>query len=807
MTSTPSTVKFNISGMDCADCARTLEKGVAALRGVTAAQVSFSAAAMEVHGDFDAAVVSERIRQLGYGISDSESPSTPGESAPRGGIFALARYFNSSRPTLLALIAAGLLVLSIPLSLWGRADAHRAVFGTAAYRADWMRSAVTGLHLGIVALAGWPIARQGLRSLFLARKVTIDLLMSIATVGALLIGETGEAATVIILFAVGEALEGFTAERARDSLRSLLTLRPMRATVLRPCMDCTEHMGKISGILEAGRPYEGGLCPFCGRHEVDVSVEDVNVGERVLVRPGGHIPLDGRVLEGKSTVNQAPVTGESLPVPKGPRETVLAGTINEDAALEIEVTQPARDSAISKIVRLVEQAQSQRAPVERFVDRFAAWYTPAVVGIAVLFAVIPPVLFGQPFLDADGTRGWLYRALALLIVACPCALVISTPVTMVSALTGLARRGVLVKGGQFLDALARVKTFAFDKTGTLTQGTPVVRQTWTPACPPDADRCQACDDMLALAATVERRSGHPLAQAILAEVDARQLNHVYPSAEGVISLAGRGLQGVSNGASVMVGSHTLFHEQNGDCGELHDQIVAAEAEGQTVMLVGRGGGIGGQRPTDHRNPIGFVGVSDSTRADSSEALRALKAIDPRLRTIMLTGDNPTVAQTIAARVGSVDEVQAGLLPEDKLQAVRDLQERYGPVAMVGDGVNDAPALAAAAVGIAMGGAGTAQAMETADMVLMQDNLTRLPEAVRLSRKAMGIIRQNITFSLAIKAVFLLLTIPGWATLWMAVFADMGASLIVTANGMRARRTPTKGGLTVRTPTKGGLTVR
>jgi len=758
MSSIPITVKYNISGMDCADCALTLEKGVSNLPGVKAAQVNFPAATMEVHGDFDPAAVTARVQQLGYEIADPQNQSISTETTPRGGIFALGRFFMSSQPTRLALIAAGLLILSFPLSLWGQAG--------------WMRWIVTGLHLGIVALAGLPIARRGVRSLLLARKVTIDLLMSIATLGALLIGETGEAATVIILFAVGEALEGFTADRARDSLRSLLSLRPARATVLRPCVDCAEHLGQISGISI----YTGGPCPFCGAHEIEVPVEQVTVGERVLVRPGGHIPVDGRVLEGRSAVNQAPVTGESLPVLKGPGEIVLAGTINGDAALEIEVTQPAVDSAISKIVRLVEQAQSQRAPVERFVDRFAAWYTPAVVGIAVLIATVPPLFFGGPFLDTDGTRGWLYRALALLIVACPCALVISTPVTMVSAITGLARRGVLVKGGQFLDALARVKTFAFDKTGTLTRGTPVVRKTWTPACPPGTDRCQACDDMLALAATVERRSGHPLAQAILAEVDARQLNHVYPSAESVVMLSGQGIRGVSNGAAVLVGSHTLFHEQNGDCGELHTQILAAEADGQTVMLVGRNDAL-----------IGFVGVADVPRGDSSAALRDLKAIGPNLRTVMLTGDNPTVAQTIANRVGFVDEVQAGMLPEDKLDAVKGLQERYGAVAMVGDGVNDAPALAAAAVGIAMGGAGTAQAMETADMVLMQDNLTRLPEAVQHSRKAMGIIRQNITFSLAIKAVFLLLTLPGWATLWMAVFADMGASLIVTANGMRARR--------------------
>lgn len=756
--SASSTVKLNISGMDCADCALALEKGVATLPGITAVQVSFSAATMELSGAINLEAVTERIHQLGYGIVESgvSEPEKTSRISSRGGIFSLARYFLSRKNTLLALVAAGLLALSVPLSLW--------------VRSGWAPLAMTGLRLASIALAGAPIARRGLGSLFIAHKVTIDLLMSIATLGALLIGETGEAATVIILFAVGEALEGFTADRARDSLRSLLELRPARAFVLRPCIDCAEHLGQ--------QGYTGGPCPFCGPHETDVPVEEVNVGEHVLVRPGAHIPVDGRVLEGQSTVNQAPVTGESLPVPKGVGDNVMAGTVNGEEALVIEATQPAGNSAISKIVRLVEQAQTQRAPVERFVDRFAAWYTPAVVGIALLVAILPPVVFGQPFLDTNGTRGWLYRALALLIVACPCALVISTPVTLVSALTGLARRGVLVKGGEFLDALARVKAIAFDKTGTLTQGNPVVRKVWTPSCPPGTDRCPACDDMLALAASVERRSGHPLAQSILAESEARQLNHIYPSAEAVTSLSGRGLQGISNGVAVLVGSHSLFHEQNGDedCGELHDQIMAAEAEGQTVMLVGRG-----------ETQLGFVGVADMPRVDSAAALQSLKAIDPAIQTVMLTGDNPTVARTIANRVGAIDQVHASLLPENKVEAVKKLQERYGTVAMVGDGVNDAPALAAATVGIAMGGAGTAQAMEIADMVLMQDNLRRLPETVRLSRKTMGIIRQNILFSLAVKAVFLLLTLPGLATLWMAVFADMGASLIVTANGMRARR--------------------
>jgi Cd2+/Zn2+-exporting ATPase len=340
---------------------------------------------------------------------------------------------------------------------------------------------------------------------------------------------------------------------------------------------------------------------------------------------------------------------------------------------------------------------------------------------------------------------------------------------MVSALTGLARRGVLVKGGQFLDALARIRTFAFDKTGTLTRGQPAVRQVI----------CQdgfTSDELLAVAAAVERRSAHPLAQAIVIEAEARGLNHAYAAAEAVQSLAGKGVQGVVDGCAVLVGSHALLHEQNGNCAALHEQIHAAEAAGQTVMVVSRGEDV-----------LGFVGVADVPRPTSAAALRQLKALNPRFRTVMLTGDNPTVAAKIAADLGVIDDVRASLLPEDKAAAVRALQAEFGPLAMVGDGVNDAPALATATVGIAMGGAGTAQAMETADLVLMQDNLSHLPEAVRISRRAMGIIRQNIIFSLAIKVVFLALTLPGWATLWMAVFADMGASLIVTANGLRARR--------------------
>ncbi len=751
-----SFLELRISGMDCADCALTLERGVGQLEGVESVTVSFAAATLRVWGNASLEAITERVRALGYDVvQEGRENNAVYLQRHVGGVGGFVRYLLAGRRTLAAALAGVLLAVAVTLR-W------MALLPTA----GWL---VPALELTVIVLAGSPIALKGIRSLWLGRRITIDLLMTIAAIGALLIGEMGEAATVILLFAIGEALEGYTAERARDSLRSLLALAPDRVTVLRPCMDCEEHLGQDG--------YTGGPCPFCAPHEVSVPVEQIAVGERILVRPGERIAVDGKVVAGESSVNQAPITGESVPVFKTVGETVFAGSVNGEAALEVEVTCPAADSTLSRIVRLVEQAQAQRSPAERFVDRFARWYTPAVVLAALLVATIPPLAFGQPFIDpTNPTRGWLYRALALLIIACPCALVISTPVTVVSALTSLARRGVLVKGGVFLDLLAQVKVFALDKTGTLTRGEPLVVQTRTPLCRPEQTACEACDDLLALAAAVERRSEHPLARAILAEAQARALVHRYAPAEAVQSLAGRGVLGALGETTVLVGSHALFHANGVDCQELHEQIEAAEANGLTVLLVGRNGHL-----------QGFIGVADAMRDSSRAALQLLKTLDPTVRTVMLTGDNAAVAEAVARRIGMVDEVRAGLLPADKVEAIRALQAAYGPVAMVGDGVNDAPALALASVGIAMGGAGSAQAMETADVVLMQDDLTHLPDLIITSRRARRVIYQNIAFSLLVKGLFLLLALPGLATMWMAVFADMGASLLVTLNGMRLLR--------------------
>ena len=762
MSSNPKEIQYSIQGMDCADCALSLERSLGQIKGVERVSVNFTTGLLDASGDFDPQDLVRRVEALGYHTvsPDSLADADRAKTASTSGKASLQLpgflgYLYSTPQNRLALLGGVLLLVSIPITLLP-------VFSSL----SWVS---TLLQVLAAVIAGYPIANRGLRAIIFGRQITIDLLMSIATIGALLIGETGEAATVVMLFAIGEALEGYTAERARNSLRSLISLKPEIAHVMRPCIDCAEHMG------QAG--YSGGPCPYCDEHEITQPVDQVAVGDRVIVRPGERIPVDGHILSGSSLVNQAPVTGEFVPVQKSPGDKVYAGTLNGDSVLEITVSQLATNSTISRIVRLVEQAQAQRAPIERFIDRFATWYTPAVVVLAALVAFLPPLLWNAPFLDSNGTHGSLYRALTLLIIACPCALVISTPVTLVSALTSLAHRGVLVKGGAFLDVMAQAHLFAFDKTGTLTLGQPAVTQARSVDCLPDALRCAACDDMLALAATVERRSEHPLAQAIMAEVGARQLTHVYPAAESIQSLAGQGVQGYSNGNRILVGSHELFHNQDDFLDEkLHLDIESAIDAGQTVMLVGK----------DDRL-LGYVTVSDTLRPTSAEALRQLKIIAPNIKTVMLTGDNPSVAGRVAENIGNLDEIHAGLLPEDKLDAVRELQSKYGLVVMVGDGVNDAPALAAANVGIAMGGAGSAQAMETADVVLMQDDLTHLPDTIRASRKTRTIIKQNIALSLVLKAGFLILALLGWATLWMAVFADMGASLIVTLNGMRMLR--------------------
>lgn len=736
-----TTHTYHVTGMDCAECARTVENGVRRLTGVHAVQVDFATGKLRIEGDVADASVRERLVQLGYDLADNQAAAFVPQ---QGGVQGFWNYLRSRHETRLALVGGGMILALILAQILGIPENITAVGYVAA-----------------MAVAAYPIARSGWNALRINHEFNINLLMTMAAVGAVLIGETLEAATVIFLFAVGEALEGYTADRARDSLRGLIALSPPTAVRLRPAVQSTN--GFIA-LADLGKP---------ARQEEIVSIEALRPGDTLLVRPGERIPMDGIITAGASSINQAAITGESLPVARTVNADVFAGTINGEGALEIRVTHLAADNTLSRIIRMVEEAQSVRAPSQRMIDRFARVYTPAVVVTAVLVALIPPLVFNAPFYNlADGTQGWLYRALELLVIACPCALVISAPVTVISAITRAARAGVLVKGGAHLEALAGVHTFAFDKTGTLTAGRPVVMQAHALDCV-ETDDCPRCDDVLALASAVERQSRHPLAQAVVNAAEARGLSSMYAPAESVEMLAGRGVQGRVNGRLVTVGSHRLFDDEHPHSAELCAEVSSAEAHGQTAMML-----------CDGDRVRGYITVADDVRADSREAVRELHALGAA--TVMLTGDNPAAAQAIGAKVG-VRDVRAGLMPADKVNAVNGLMAGNQAVAMVGDGINDTPALAAATVGIAMGGAGSAQAMETADIVLMADDLKMLPFAVRLARFATALIRQNVALSLATKAVFVVLALTGGASLWLAILADVGMSLLVTLNGMRPLR--------------------
>ncbi len=743
---------FTINGIDCADCARSIEKGVASLPGVQTCSLNYTAAKLRVVGDVTAATVIVRVADLGYTAS-APAPATTIESTPQGGVRGFVHFLLQRRTTMLALIGA---ILILPGLLF---DELLPMLGW--HSAWWTVSSVAAL-----LVAGYPVARGAWRSLIINREVSINLLMTLAGIGAVIIGAYTEAGLVMVLFAIGEALEGYTIERARYAIRSMLQLAPSEATVLRACIDCQAHVGQDG--------YQSGACPFCGLEELRLPVAQIQVGDVMVIKPGERMAMDGLVTAGASAVNQAPITGESMPVEKAIGDPIYAGSINGEAVLTVAVTQLAADNTVSRMIRMVEEAQERRAPVQRFVDQFARYYTPAVVGIAALVATVPPLFFGAPFWNPDlNTQGWLYRALEVLVIACPCALVISTPVSLVSAISNAARNGVLIKGGAFLETLSRIKAFAFDKTGTLTAGKPSVVTVRSIDCPAQPGVCVPCDDLLALISAVERRSEHPLALAVVNAATERGLREQYPAAEAVTAIVGRGVSGYVNGRTVLIGSHAYFDQTVPHNAAQCAEIKQAAAQGHTPMLV--------SADTQY---LGYITVADSVRTSSRDALQALQAAGVEAL-IMLTGDNAATAQSIAAAVG-VTAFRADLLPAQKVQAIEQLRAQYGTVAMVGDGVNDTPALAAATLGIAMG-AGSAQALETADITLMGNDLSKLPFAYQLSRATMRIIRQNISAALGIKALFLLIVLFGAGSLWLAVLADVGASLLVTLNGMRLLR--------------------
>ena len=737
MASVDTTFTFTITGMDCAGCARSIETGVSQLAGVETCELNFTTEKMRVAGEVTHDAIVNRVRELGFDVAEPQNEANATAEKAQGLTF--WQFMWQRRETQLALLGA---LLILPGLLFEELLAiHHPLIDL--------------MSLLALVVAGLPIARSAWRALRINREININVLMTIASIGAVVIGAYTEAGMVMVLFAMGEALEGYTASRARNTIRSLMQVMPNDAIRV--------------------ETHDDDL------HESVVNVNELRVGDVIVVKPGERIPMDGQVTKGASAVNQAPITGESRLVDKEVGSDVFASTINGQGALEIEVTRLAADNTISRLIKMVEEAQEKRAPAQRVVDQFAKYYTPAVVVLAFLVATIPPLLFNQPFFNPDAeTFGWLYRGLALLVVACPCALVISTPVSIISAISNAARHGVLIKGGAYLEALSQIKGIALDKTGTLTQGKPAVMSIRSVACTEvtesNAQPCGECDDMLALASAVELRSEHPYGKAVVDESFQRNVQHKYPAAEMVTALTGRGIVGQVNGRQVTIGSHPYFDESIPHS-KTHCSDATHDAQkGYTPLMVSAEGQY-----------LGTITVADTVRESSREAIQQLKQVGIDT-VVMLTGDNHATAQSVGAEIG-VTDVRAELLPEQKVAAIEALQEQYGPMAMVGDGINDAPALATADVSIAIGGAfgGTSQAMETADITLMSDDLRKLPFVYDLSQATMRTIRTNVALSIGIKLVFLALVLVGMGTMWMAVLADVGTSLLVTGNGMRLLR--------------------
>jgi Cd2+/Zn2+-exporting ATPase len=605
---------------------------------------------------------------------------------------------------------------------------------------DWSEmvspTAVTALSAGAMLAGGWFLLPKAWRAIQRLRP-DINLLVIIAAIGASIIGEWVEASAVVFLFGVAEWLEGWADRRAQRATAALLELAPKVAFVKRD-----------SGFVE-------------------LPVDQVTVGDTVATRSGMSIPLDGVVLTGESAVNQAPITGESVPVDKKPGDEVFAGTITGEGSLEIEVTKATGDTTLARIIRLVAEAQEQKAPTQRFVDVFARYYTPVVAVVALLIFLAPPLFMGGVW------STWLYRACVLLIIACPCALVISTPVSIVAGLTALARRGVLVKGGAHLETIGKLEALAVDKTGTITEGKPQVLGVELFGTATQAD-------VLSAAAAIDEHSAHPLAKAVVAHAKAQQV--MYQRASNYQARSGRGAEGVIDGHAYFVGNHRFAHELGVCSAAVESRLTTIEAKGQSVVVVGH-------RPHDgcKGEVLGIIAIGDTLRPNAKSAIAALHSAGVK-EVVMLSGDNQRTADFIARQVG-IDLARGDLLPDDKVSAVKALRDKHGVVGMVGDGVNDAPAMATANVGIAMGTAGTDAAIETANIALMQDELGKIAETIRLGRRTLGIIHFNIAFALGLKGIFLVLTLMGHASLWLAIMADTGATLLVIANALRLLGAP------------------
>ncbi|MFJ7827219.1 heavy metal translocating P-type ATPase [Psychrobacillus sp. NPDC096623] len=685
--------EYRLENLSCASCAMKFENNIKNLPQVEDATVNFGASKVSVIGK----ATVEDIEKAGAfdGIKVTTVKQRQQETVP----------FFKRKENVLTVTSFVFLVIGI----------------IASFTYEESHPLAVALFIISIAVGGFDLFRAGFVNL---SRFSFDMktLMTIAIIGAAIIGEWREGAVVVFLFAISEALEAFSMNKARQSISQLMDIAPPTATI--------RKNGKL----------------------VEVDTDFIQINDVLIVKPGQKIAMDGVVLKGISAVNQAPITGESVPVMKSIDDEVFAGTLNEEGSLEVKVTKRVEDTTIAKIIHLVEEAQAEKAPSQKFVDKFAKYYTPAIIIIAILVAILPP-LFGADW------QTWIYQGLAVLVVGCPCALVVSTPVAIVTAIGNAAKQGVLIKGGLHLEEIGRLQAIAFDKTGTLTKGYPEVT---------DVDAITP-NEFLQKVMSIETYSQHPLAQAIV-KYGAKE--HIQrEEIEQFQSVTGKGAEGVVDGAKWAVGSVSWISSISTVSLEVLTKIEQLQTEGNTVMLASADGVY-----------QGYIAVADPIRPTSKNVLEKLRKAGIQ-HTVMLTGDDKRTASAIAEKLGMTD-VEAGLMPEQKLSAIKILKEKYGTVAMVGDGVNDSPALAAATVGIAMGGAGTDAALETADVALMGDDLEKLPYTIRLSRKALHIIKENIMFALGLKIIALLLIIPGWLTLWIAIFADMGATLLVVLNSLR-----------------------
>ncbi|MBZ6487034.1 heavy metal translocating P-type ATPase [Priestia aryabhattai] len=685
---------YLIERMDCAACANTIVNHLKTVPAVKDVRVNFSTGKAQIEHDNEADDIIKEVSKAGYTATLVTSSRQPAES----------RHHKGKN---------GPIIFSGILIALGFIGSHTGI-------ASYMTTVLYAIAMIISGYKPAKSAYYGIKS----RSLDMNVLMTVAALGAAVIGEWLEGATVVWLFALGVALQTRSIEQTRNSIRGLMDLAPSEAWI------------KENGQL------------------IKKAAEDISIGSTIVVKPGDRIPLDGEIINGESSINQAPITGESIPVDKAIGDAVYAGTINESGSLEIKVTKLVEDTTISKIIHLVEEAQEKKAPTQAFVDKFATIYTPIVFILALFIMVIPPLFDGA-------WSEWFYKGLELLVVACPCALVISTPVAIVSAIGNAAKNGVLIKGGTFLEKAGAINAIAFDKTGTLTEGKPAVSEVVSLG----AEENQ----LLAITKTLEDYSNHPIARAIVDYAAEKKVVSLQGSNFKI--LTGKGVQATIKDTVYYAGNAKLFSDLGTPLSHCWSHIEKLQNEGKTIIMVGTA-----------KSVLGIISVADTVRHTTVSALESLKQ-NGMQQIVMLTGDNEGTAKMIASQ-SRIDRYFADLMPEDKVKAIQQLQHEGYQTAMVGDGINDAPALATADLGIAMGGAGTDTAMETADIVLMADNLEKLPHTMKLSRKALAVIKQNIWFSIIVKVIALAFIFPGWLTLWIAVLSDTGAALLVILNSLR-----------------------